>query len=515
MSGGILKTSGTKIVDTEGNAVLLRGTALGGWMLMENFMNGFPGREHQIRNALLKVLGKEKYEFFFDKFLEYFFTEKDAEFLASIGFNCVRLSFNYHHFEDDMNPFVIKEEGFKHLDRVIEICTKYKIYTILDLHAAPGGQNQDWHSDNPTGYAAFWDHKHFQDRVVNLWQVIAKRYRGNPWIAGYNPLNEPADVEWTRLLSFYDRIEAAIREIDSEHILFLEGNTFSMDFSGFEKVFPNSVYAVHDYCGFGFPNRIGRYQGLKEQDAYIRKMYDRKVEFMKKHDIPVWNGEFGPIYEKEEYNPDWKVQNDERYDMLDKQLAIYTSEEIGPMLHKKRQMAVDSWAYDDAHLQEGLFGPLHKWFEDNIQPPYNKKYPWQWRMHMHVFRGIRGITLAEYMIPEWADYFKGKSFEELDELAASWKYENCLQRERLNQVLGLYAPMKADDKRLQGNVIPSEADHATTEEATTGVGVFELAPDEKKARENVEYLHHAGGEQASNAVDGLHVKYFDKAPAAV
>ena len=103
---------------------------------------------------------------------------------------------------------------------------KYKIYTILDLHAAPGGQNQDWHSDNPTGYAAFWDHKHFQDRVVNLWKVIAKRYRGNPWIAGYNPLNEPADSEWTRLLCFYDRIEAVIRGIDPEHILFLEGNTY-------------------------------------------------------------------------------------------------------------------------------------------------------------------------------------------------------------------------------------------------------------------------------------------------
>lgn len=69
--------------------------------MMENFMNGFPGREHQIRNALGKVLGKEKRDFFFDKFLEYFFTEKDAEFFVSLGFNCVRLSFNYHHFEDD------------------------------------------------------------------------------------------------------------------------------------------------------------------------------------------------------------------------------------------------------------------------------------------------------------------------------------------------------------------------------------------------------------------------------
>lgn len=67
-----------------------------------------------------------------------------------------------------------------------------------------------------------------------------------------------------------------------------------MDFSGFDKVFPNAVYAIHDYCGFGFPNRIGRYQGLKEQDNYIRRMYDRKVEFMKKHNVPIWNGTYYP-----------------------------------------------------------------------------------------------------------------------------------------------------------------------------------------------------------------------------
>jgi hypothetical protein len=120
-----------------------------------------------------------------------------------------------------------------------------------------------------------------------------------------------------------------------------------MDFTGFDKVFPNSVYAIHDYCGFGFPNRIGRFQGRKEQEQYIRQMYDRKVAFMKKHNVPIWNGraiertpcapgnanliqgEFGPIYEREEYNPDWEVHNEERYNMLDRQLAIYTSESIG------------------------------------------------------------------------------------------------------------------------------------------------------------------------------------------
>ena len=47
-----------------------------------------------------------------------------------------------------MNPRVLKVSGFKHLDRVIDACARHGIYTILDLHAAPGGQNTDWHSDH-------------------------------------------------------------------------------------------------------------------------------------------------------------------------------------------------------------------------------------------------------------------------------------------------------------------------------------------------------------------------------
>ena len=77
--------------------------------------------ESQYRAAMLRALGKEKYEFSFDKWLEYFFTEADAKFFASKGLNCLRIPFNYRHFEDDMNQRVLKEGGFKHLDRVIEL----------------------------------------------------------------------------------------------------------------------------------------------------------------------------------------------------------------------------------------------------------------------------------------------------------------------------------------------------------------------------------------------------------
>jgi hypothetical protein len=37
-----------------------------GWMNMENFITGYPSREFQIRDELLKVIGKEKYDVFFD-----------------------------------------------------------------------------------------------------------------------------------------------------------------------------------------------------------------------------------------------------------------------------------------------------------------------------------------------------------------------------------------------------------------------------------------------------------------
>ena len=65
------------LVNGDGKTVVLKGTALGGigtelqllilgWMNMENFITGNPSREFQIREELLKVLGKEKYDIFFD-----------------------------------------------------------------------------------------------------------------------------------------------------------------------------------------------------------------------------------------------------------------------------------------------------------------------------------------------------------------------------------------------------------------------------------------------------------------
>jgi hypothetical protein len=68
-----------------------------------------------------KALGPERHEFFFDEWLEYFFTEADAKSFSGLGLNCIRMPSNYRHLEDDMDPRVLKEAGFMHLDRVIDL----------------------------------------------------------------------------------------------------------------------------------------------------------------------------------------------------------------------------------------------------------------------------------------------------------------------------------------------------------------------------------------------------------
>lgn len=99
-------------------------------------------------------------------------------------------------------------------------------------------------------------------------------------------MNEPADPVQTGLQAWYKRVEKAIREVDPDHILFLDGNSYSMDFTAFEEVLPNCVYSIHDYSNMGFP--AGEpYVGASEQDDVLRRQYERKVAFMRERQVPV------------------------------------------------------------------------------------------------------------------------------------------------------------------------------------------------------------------------------------
>ncbi|PVH72058.1 glycoside hydrolase family 5 protein [Cadophora sp. DSE1049] len=461
MAHGMLQVKGTNVVDENGTVVPLRGTALGGWLNMENFMVGYPGTESGFHAAMTEVLGKEKHEAFHERWLHEFFTEKDAVFLRSIGLNSLRLPFSHKHFEDDMNPRILKQKGLRHLDRVIKLCSEQGIYTILDMHTVPGGQNPDWHSDNNTSYAAFWDFKDHQDRTVWLWEQLARRYKDNPWIAGYNIMNEPCDPQHIRLPAFYARLEKAIRAIDPHHILWLDGNTFAMEWKGFGQILPNCVYSIHDYSKMGFP--LGEtYDGSAEMDKKLESQFLRKCQYQHENKLALWVGEFGPTYASSKWDDQAEETNMARYKLLAKQLSIYekhkvpwstwcykdigaigmlsTSEEspwnklIAPFNDKKVKIQIDSFLRESSPEVESLLDPLVEWI-DKVSPTATKTYPSNWRTREHIKRNVLQTFLASSFLQEFAELFRGRSDAELGELASSFHFDKCVQRKELSAII--------------------------------------------------------------------------------
>jgi hypothetical protein len=450
-----LSIRGRDLVNQAGEIVVLRGFGLGGWMNMENFITGYPANEEAMRDALYSVLGAERYDRFFDRFIEDFFGEDDAAFIRSLGLNLLRLPVNYRHFEDDIAPLVIRESGLRRLDRVIDICAAHGIYTIIDLHALPGFQNQHWHSDNPTHVALFWKHKNFQDRVTHLWEVLAERYRGNPWVAGYNLINEPADPTEQMLMPVYRRLYDAIRAVDSDHILFLEGNRYSLDFHMFGEPWPNVVYTTHDYALPGFVDG-GPYPGISRGVFVDREVLERtfleRTKYMRDTGTPIWVGEFGPVYtgnaEKDAMRFRLLQDQLEIYRRHGASWAIWTYKDIGlqgvvhakkespwmtrvrPILEKKARLGVDAWGAQDTGVRD-ILEPIERTFAKEF-PNYK---PFPFGVKRHIDQLVRHVLLAEPLVEEFAELFRNVSVEEIDTLMRSFRFENCARRDRLAEIL--------------------------------------------------------------------------------
>ncbi len=346
----LLHVDGNRIVTAEGRPIHLRGACVGGWMNMEEFINGYPGSEHGLRAVMAKRLGDETSQFFFDRMSDYFFWEDDVAYLKSLGTTVVRLPLNYRHFEADTRPFEYLEAGFSRLDQALGWCEKHGLYAVLDMHAVQGWQNPDWHCDNSTRHTLFWSHPHFQDRFVALWEEFARHYRGRTVVAGYDVMNEPVTnapfgrfsnqyaSDWDAINRLYRRVVAAIRAIDPDHIIFLEGDLFSREFDGFEPPFaPNLVYSSHNYtdAGFGpgpYPGRVTSGWANAETPSANRSPkseewdYQKQTQFFlncsgkrfaQKHHVPLWVSEFGAVYN----GPANEIPD--RLRALDEQLAIY------------------------------------------------------------------------------------------------------------------------------------------------------------------------------------------------
>jgi hypothetical protein len=318
---------------------------------------------------------------------------------------------------------------------------------VIDLHAVPGSQNQHWHSDNATHVAAFWRHPHFQDRVINLWQALASRYRDDDWVAGYNLLNEPGDPGGEVVGPFHDRLVAAIREIDPNHILFLDGNTYSTDFSIFGEPYANVIYACHDYAAAGMSFGDG-YPGLEA----LEEVFLERTRYQRDTGTPIWVGEFGPVYtgdpERDEVRYRILIDQLEIYERYGAGWSIWTYKDVGlhglvhadpdspymqrfgDLIAKKARLGIDAWGSTHAEIPE-VMEPVHELIAREF--PDWRPYPWGPRETTDLH--VRWLLFAQAMLPEYAERFRGLSDDELDALADSFSLAGCVRRTRLCEIL--------------------------------------------------------------------------------
>lgn len=432
----VIRIEGDTFLGPDGTTVRLRGVCIGGWLTMENVITGHAANESLQRREVRRAIGDDAADRFFDRLLTRFFDEEDAAFLGRSGFSLARIAVGYKHFEDDDAPFTIKEQGFHLLDRAIEQLGRHGVHSIVDLHALPGAQNHHWHSDNETHVPAFWEHRHFQDRVVNLWQALAEHYRGDARVAGYNLMNEPADESGEKVGPFTRRLVEAIREVDPDHVVFVDGNTYATDFSVFDEPFDNAVYTLHDYVAAG----LGRAK-VYDRGAAERKFLERSA-YARATGTPVLVGEFGPIYTGD------PGEDALRRRILADQLALYREHDASwalwmykdlgrqglvsvrpdtpyrrrfdAFVAKKDRLAADQWGSDGIGPAE-VTVPL----QDLVAREFPRFDPYPWGRFDWVRTLLNNILLAQPLAGEYADLLRGLDGSELDALADSFAFRSC------------------------------------------------------------------------------------------
>jgi aryl-phospho-beta-D-glucosidase BglC (GH1 family) len=298
---GFLKAKDKQMVNEKGENVLLRGIGLGGWMLQEGYMLGLRNnwqQQNQIRKHIDTLIGKEGAKAFYDAWLSNHTTKKDIDALKAWGFNSVRLPMHYNLYTLPIQEEPVAgqqtwlEKGFAMTDSLLNWCRANKMYLILDLHAAPGGQGNDLNiADRDPSLPSLWQSAANQQKMIALWKKLAARYAHEPWIGGYDIINEP---NWGFQDTMNDRnglkekinaplrqlmmdITKAIREVDNQHIIIIEGNGWGNNYNGILPAWDaNMVLSFHKYWNYNDQQSISHILKMREEN-----------------NMPVWLGETG------------------------------------------------------------------------------------------------------------------------------------------------------------------------------------------------------------------------------
>ncbi len=209
----------------------------------------------------------EQIEALNNAYFEAYCTEADFKLIADTGLNTIRLPVYYRTFLNTHDRYRLSDEelcemnfddielDFDKVDLFIEYAKKYDLKIILDMHGLMGGQSGFEHCG--TRDCDFWDTEEYIVFMSNLWREIAEHYTTDradlaSTILAFDLANEPVDRndistskrEWDVMDRMYD----AIREVDTDHVISIEGVWYPASLPNPEKYgWENVLYQYHFY----------------------------------------------------------------------------------------------------------------------------------------------------------------------------------------------------------------------------------------------------------------------------
>jgi hypothetical protein len=275
---GFVHAQAGRLVDGRGVELQLRGVGLGNWLLPEGYMWKFgPGAEspREIEALVTRLLGENSAAVFWSNFHQVFVSEEDITKIAANGFDHVRLPINSRVVMTDKGLPI--EAGFALIDQVIAWCRKNRLWVMLDLHGAPGGQTGTNIDDSPNNKPELFMDRRYWDQTLEIWRLLATRYANETVVLGYDLLNEPLPNEWqheyvTELSELYRELTEVIRAVDTNHLIIYEGTHWATNWELFTEVWDeNSLLQFHKY--WSAPDKLSIQKFLDARDRLSLPIY--------------------------------------------------------------------------------------------------------------------------------------------------------------------------------------------------------------------------------------------------
>lgn len=216
-------------------------------------------------------------------------TEQDAIDIQQLGGNCVRYMFGYQP-KGVYDPSQIGE-----VEEQIRAFTKHGIWVIPVLYTFEKPNPAD-----PKKKLGPWHSEEMNREYLALWSDLIGRMKGDPYIAAWEPINEPHDVDPALVAAWYREVIPQFRKLDPDRPLVVEGANYSHaeDLTDlFLMEAPNIIYAFHFYDPYDYTTDLKTppvdYPGNTGGKAHLEQLISKAKDFRDRHQVPVWCGEWG------------------------------------------------------------------------------------------------------------------------------------------------------------------------------------------------------------------------------